>query len=68
MSTLSVPLTPELEKFVVEHAAESGLSKADIMRQALKKYREDKAVANILRAMQEPDLTGDLRELMKQID
>jgi len=68
MSTLSVPLTPELEQFVVEHAAESGLSKAGVIRQALKKYREDKLVADILRISKEPTMYGDLKELMQQID
>ena len=68
MSTLSVPLTPELEKFVVEHAAASGLSKADIARQALQRYAEAEAVAEILRACAEPTLYGNLEDLMKQID
>jgi predicted transcriptional regulator len=68
MSTLSVPLTPELEKQLMHLVATSGLSKADITRQALKRYSEEEAVAEVLRAMKEPSLEGDLRELMEQID
>lgn len=68
MSTLSVPLTPELEKFVDEATKSSGLTKADIMRQALTLYAEEQAVRKVLLAASEPTLKGDLEELMDQIN
>jgi len=68
MPTLSVPLTPELAKFVEEATKSSGLTKADIMRQALTMYAEEQAVRKVLLAATEPSLSGDLTELMKQLD
>jgi len=68
MTTLSVPLSPELATFVEEAAKSSGLTKTDIMRQALTLYAEEQAVRKILIAASEPTLKGDLRELMSQIN
>lgn len=68
MTTLSVPLTPELAKFVEEATKSSGLTKSDIMRQALTLYAEEQAVRKILLASSEPSLKGDLRELMSKIN
>jgi Arc/MetJ-type ribon-helix-helix transcriptional regulator len=68
MTTLSVPLTPELAKFVEEATKSSGLTKSDIMRQALTLYAEEQAVRKILLAASEPTLKGDLRDLMSKID
>ena len=68
MSTLSVPLTPELAKFIEEATKSSGLTKSDIMRQALTFYAEEQAVRKALLAASEPSLDGDLRELMNQLD
>ncbi len=67
MSTLSVPLTPELTKFVEETTKKTGATKADIMRQALTMYAEEMAVRKILAATNEPSLEGDLSELMEKI-
>lgn len=67
MTTLSVPLTPELAKFVEEATKSSGLTKSDIMRQALMFYAEEQAVRKVLLATSEPTLHGDLRELVKKI-
>lgn len=68
MSTVSVPLTPELEKSLNELVKQGyGANKADVIRRALKKADEDEAVKRILLAEQEPSLKGDLRELMKNI-
>jgi Arc/MetJ-type ribon-helix-helix transcriptional regulator len=67
MTTLSVPLTPELAKFVEEATKSSGLTKSDIMRQALTLYAEEQAVRKVLLAQSEPSLEGDLRDLMKKI-
>ena len=72
MTTLSIPISPELEKFVtgmVEqgHAA----NKADVVRKALKKLSEDEAVTAVLQAEQEwregKILRGDLDSLAKKI-
>ncbi len=68
MTTLSVPLTPELATFVEEAAKSSGLTKADIMRQALTLYAEEQAVRKVLIASSEPTLKGDLRDLMSKLD
>ncbi len=68
MTTLSVPLTPELAKFIEETTKSSGLTKSDIMRQALTLYAEEQAVRKVLLAASEPTLKGDLRELMDKIN
>ncbi len=67
MSTISVPLTPELEKRLDEVAEETGASRAAVVRNALKHYNEDIAVQKILRAMKEPTLSGDLDTLLNSI-
>lgn len=68
MSTLSVPLPPELEKFI-ENQVLSGraANKADVVRRALTRFSEDEAVSAVLRASEEITLKGDLRELAKNI-
>ena len=68
MTTLSVPLTPELAKFVEETTKRTGQTKADIMRQALTLFAEEQAVRKVLLAASEPSLDGDLGELMKKLD
>lgn len=72
MSTLSVPLSKDLEE-VVEGLVQDGYgaNKADVVRKALKKLAEDRAVEAVLQAQREIDegkgLEGDLRELVKKI-
>lgn len=72
MSTLSVPLTPSLERFINDQV-ESGRAsnKADVVRRALTRFSEDEAVEMILRAQKEiadgKGLRGDLRKLAAQI-
>jgi len=68
MTTISVPLNSEQAKFIEEATNSSGLSKSDIMRQALTMYAEEQAVRKVLLAESEPTLSGDLRDLMKQLD
>lgn len=68
MSTLSVPLPPELSKSLEDlvkkgHAA----NKADAARKAIKKYIEDKAVEDVLLAAKEPSIEGDLDDLLEKI-
>lgn len=72
MSTLSVPLTPQLEE-TVNRFVKSGFAanKADVVRKALKRLEEEEAVEAILKAQQEikdgKGLRGDIRELVKKI-
>ena len=68
MSTLSVPLPPNLEKFI-ENQVKIGraTNKADVVRRALTVLSENEAVEAVLRATEEPILKGDLRDLMKKI-
>ncbi|OIP65490.1 MAG: hypothetical protein CO060_01760 [Candidatus Yonathbacteria bacterium CG_4_9_14_0_2_um_filter_43_16] len=68
MSTLSVPLSPELEKFINSQVKCGRASnKADVVRRALTRLSEDEAVQAVLEASKEPTLRGDLRELAKKI-
>ena len=67
MTTLSVPLTPELAKFIDEVTKSTGLTKSDVMRQALTFYAEEQAVRKVLLAAGEPSLSGDLKDLMNQL-
>ena len=72
MSTLSVPLTPQLEEFI-NSQVKSGraANKADLVRRALRSLSEEEAVQEVLLAQKEiregKGLSGDLRELMKRI-
>ena len=54
MSTLSVPLTPSLEAFILS-MVENGraANKADVVRKAITKMAEDEAVRVVLEAEQE---------------
>lgn len=72
MSTLSVPLTPNLEKAVEELVKEGyGPNKASVVRMAIKKLSEEAAVEAVLRAQREVTsgkvLRGDLRKILKQL-
>lgn len=68
MSTISVPLPIHLEE-KLNNLVKSGYgsNKADVVRRAIKKVSDDEAVQVVLMAMQEPDLKGDLKELIKKI-
>ena len=71
MSTLSVPLTPRLEKFIEEFIEEGGAeTKAEVARLALLKLERDNAVARVLKAQKDAlegkVFKGDLRELIKK--
>lgn len=68
MSTLSVPLTRDMEDIVNSMVKRGYASnKAEVMRKALIFLAEEEAVQDVLRAEKEPILRGDLRELMKKI-
>jgi Arc/MetJ-type ribon-helix-helix transcriptional regulator len=67
MTTLSVPISGDLEKFIERMIQDGkGANKADVVRRAIKQMSEDEAVRTILQAQSEPTLRGDLRELMKK--
>lgn len=68
MTTLSVPITPEQAKFIEETTKRTGLTKSDIMRQALTLYAEEAAVRKVLLAASEPTLQGDLEDLMQKLN
>jgi metal-responsive CopG/Arc/MetJ family transcriptional regulator len=68
MTTLSIPLTPELAQFVEKTIKETGQTRAEVVRQALKLYAEEQAVRKVLLAQAEPTLTGELDVLAAQID
>lgn len=67
MSTISIPLTPELEQFITETTTKTGLTKADVVRQALRHYAEAQAVERVLLAAAEPSLDGELADLVRQL-
>jgi putative addiction module CopG family antidote len=72
MSTLSVPLTSELEKFITDMVRNGrAVNKADVVRKALIKMSEDEAVAAVLRSEQDERdgkvFYGDLPTLVKQL-
>jgi Arc/MetJ-type ribon-helix-helix transcriptional regulator len=72
MSTLSVPLTPELE-LEIDKLVKSGFAsnKAAVVRRAIERLAEEEAVNAVLMAEQEVTqgklLRGDLRKLMKKL-
>ncbi|HEY4501915.1 MAG TPA: hypothetical protein VJJ20_02515 [Candidatus Paceibacterota bacterium] len=68
MSTISVPLTPELEE-KLDNLVEQGVgeNRAAVMRRALKRLSEEEAIEAVLRAQKEPYLKGDLRTLMRKL-
>ena len=67
MTTLSIPLTAELAEFVEKTKNETGQTRADIVRQAIKFYAEEQAVRKVLLASAEPSLSGDLDNLLEKI-
>ena len=68
MSTLSVPLGSDQQKFI-ESYVKSGQAenKAQVVRRALKLLAEEEAVQAVLKAQREPTIRGDLQALMKKI-
>ncbi|MDP3956051.1 MAG: type II toxin-antitoxin system ParD family antitoxin [bacterium] len=67
MSTLSVPLTPQLEE-IVNRFVRSGFAhnKAEVVRKALTWLAEEEAINAVLETEREPRiLRGDLMEIAK---
>jgi putative addiction module CopG family antidote len=73
MSTISVPLTPDLERFI-DQMIKNGdaANKADVVRKALRRMSEEEAVNRLLEAQREikegKGLRGDLRKLLKELE
>ena len=71
MTTLSIPVSGDLEKFIERMVEDGkGANKADVVRRALREYKENEALANILQSEMEfaqgKGLRGDLQELAKK--
>ncbi len=70
MPTISIPITNDLNEFI-EEQVELGkaASKAELIRRAIIKFKEDEFIATVLKAEQEikdgKALVGDLDELAK---
>lgn len=68
MTTISVPIPAHLEESLNNLIKSGrGSNKAELVRRAITQMIEDEAVDVVLRAMKEPTLSGDLRELAKKI-
>lgn len=69
MTTISVPIPAHLEESLNALIKSGrGSNKAELVRRAITQMVEDEAVEVVLRAMKEPKLSGDLRELAKKIN
>ena len=72
MSTLSIPITKNLESFI-DDMIKRGVApnKAEVVRQALTRYAEEQAVEMVMRSMREYKegkvLDGDLDELLEMM-
>ena len=67
MTTLSVPISGDLVKFIERMVKDGkGSNKADVVRRALREYEDNEVLETILKAQKEPTLRGDLRDLMKK--
>jgi len=67
MTTLSIPVSGELEKFIEDMVKSGkGANKADVVRRAIREYKNNEVLEAVLRAQKEPTLRGDLRTLMKK--
>ena len=68
MSTISVPLPEDMLR-AVKNLVKQGVepNTSELVRKALKKYLEDQAVEQVLRAQEEPNLEGNLDDLAKKL-
>lgn len=70
MTTISIPITSELNSFIDEQVRlGNASSKAELIRRAIIKFKEDAFINSILKAKQEvrdgKALSGDIDELAK---
>ena len=67
MTTISVPIPSYLEEFIKDQIKSGHASnKAEGFRKALIRLREEEAINDVLEAMKEPSLKGNLDELAKR--
>ncbi len=67
MTTISVPISSEQEKFIKDYIASGKAeNKAQLFRRALKEFEENQLLEELIRIEREPDLKGDLRKLVKK--
>ncbi|MEK7109128.1 MAG: hypothetical protein AAB919_01700 [Patescibacteria group bacterium] len=71
MTTISIPITPEQEKFIRSYIKEGKAeNKAQVVRRALSHFAEEEAVRAVLEAEREivdgKGLRGDLRKLIRK--
>ncbi|MCB9808978.1 hypothetical protein H6776_01120 [Candidatus Nomurabacteria bacterium] len=72
MSTISVPLTPELEEFIEQQLRENRFSnKAELVRRALYEFSEQLAIRDVIEAQQEArsggGIAGDLETIIESM-
>lgn len=68
MNTISVPIPSDLEESLNNLIKSGkGSNKAELIRRAIKTMVEEEAVQAILKASQEPDLSGDLDVLARKL-
>jgi len=67
MTTVSVPLDANLANTLDELVLAYGSNRSAVMRKDLERLAEEEAVNTILRASEEPTLTGDLDNLLTSI-
>lgn len=67
MKTLLIAISKEMVELLENTAQETGLEEMDVVRQALQYYTEELAVQKVLRCSAEPNLSGDLENLRKQV-
>ena len=68
MTTITVPLTEDLLQAIDSLLKRGiGANKADLVRQALRKFCEDQAVTDVLEAHKEPRLKGALKDLARSL-
>jgi predicted DNA-binding protein len=68
MTTVSVPINPELEAALQYLQAETGASRAGVIRKAIEKYHEDEMVNAVLESQRQVAegkvIRGDWRQLL----
>lgn len=68
MTTVSVPLNAEFEKYVESLVLSGfGSNKADAIRRAIKAAAEEQTIQAVLKAAAEPTLSGDIKDLANKI-
>lgn len=71
MSTLSIPISSEQERFIDGYIKEGKAdNKAQVVRRALSQFAEEEAIRVVLEAAQEVKdgkiIRGDIREILKR--